>query len=216
VKLRRVDLGQVVLVAAAATGRHPGDVLATADLTLLALITARVRQASTPGDAAAEMLVGVVAGRPFSVGNHRAAWALASHVADARRSRIGMVPDDAVALVRSVASGRLDEREVAVRLQDAMHRRHSVHDAFARMFEMPPPPGIVVWACPECGRGVPVPPCRSSIFLTDPLPDDVVADCAARHRAHDPGHRLGRHRSLRPFAVPARESEDRLVRAPTA
>jgi hypothetical protein len=185
--VEHLSLPDAVLVAAAAAVTPPAELLAGADLTLLVLVTGRARLATTVAAAAAEVLVGVAAGRPFAHHNRAAAWALAAHVATVNRRSLCVEPGDAIVLLDDVERGRLDESGVAALLDRSLRTRPGRARRFlSAMFEVPPAPATIEWACPECGRAIPEAPHRSSAFLYKPLPDDVVRDCAARHRAHGP------------------------------
>ena len=185
--MRHVTLPELILVAAAANAMPTDEILDGADLTLLVLITGRAREATTAVEAAAELLVGVAAGRPFPTGNRAAAWALAAHATSINRRRLDLTPAAVVALLDGVVAGAFNERFIASHLRRSITIRPSRIQRFmARMFEVPPAPPTTDWACPECGRTVPESPHRSSAFLYKPLPDDVIRDCAARHRAHGP------------------------------
>jgi len=185
--VRSVPLADVLLVAAAATGRPVEELLDGVDLTVLVLVTGRARAAETVAESAAELLVGVAASRPFPAGNRAAAWALAAHVATLNRRRFELASDEVVALLDEIAAGRLDEAGAAVVLDPALAATPGrVRRAFAAAWAVPPPPPAVEWACPECGRAVAEAPYRSSAFLSKPLPDDVVRDCSVRHRRHGP------------------------------
>lgn len=177
---RRLDVGQIVLVASAATGLPTDALVDDTDTTLLALITQRTRSAPDAATAVAEMLVGVAAGRPFPERNTAAAWALAALVADSHRLRLDLDPTSAVTLSRDAASGRAHEADVAARLAPALVGVGAERPRRAARVTSE------TWACPKCGRPVREAPFRSSILLVEPAPDDVVADCAARSGAHGP------------------------------
>ena len=192
----RLDEGDLVWVAAAATRARPEDVLDACDLAGLASVAAAVEGAAGGLDAAATTVVELGRRRPFARGNAATAWLAAAHLlgGDGLRLRIG--PATAVAVFD--ASAELDARVVAAILREhtESHRPLALRVA-RRLFAPRPLDGPAVYPCPACGR--PLVRRRHSLAAVGPWIDaarlERVARCAVEHGAH------GRHGEPRRTAV---------------
>lgn len=155
------------------------------DVVLVSLIIERARRATLAEHSAAELLVGIAAGRPFELANLATAWAVAAHVMSLNGKRLDVAPEDAHRLMRDVVRGDIDESTVSKELARwARARPGFARQALTFLAATRATPAMIEWSCPVCGRPVAEPPGRTSVFLVEPSPRDVVFDCARRYRAH--------------------------------
>jgi hypothetical protein len=198
-----------VLAAAEVRGTDADDVLDGADVEVLVGIAGRARALDDPGDVAAEVLVGIAAGRPFAAANGAAAWLAAMHALAVRGFGVEVTEDDAVALVHGAAAGHLVERDVASCLRPLLVRapsrlRRSVRTLARRLADTATatrPVAVRHEVCPACARtigGSPRWPLGPATGADDRV---LVAVCAREHGCHDargrPRDRWGVHAATR-------------------
>jgi len=187
--MRTLTLGELVQVAARTSQVSGAEIVDTMDLTIAAWVNDRSRLCSRREDAAAELLVGVAASRPFATGNLAIAWCLAAQVIALNGGHLDVDPAAAFEIVDGAARGDINELEAANLIACvAVGRQGRFRRMLGTLMHMPEPE-VVTWLCPVCNRAVPEPAGRSSVFLSDPLPRDVILDCSRRHLAHLPDGR---------------------------
>jgi hypothetical protein len=185
--LRRTGLDEadLVLVASAACGQRPEQVLASCDVAALASVVAAAEHAPSGLDAAAVVVVEFGRRRPFARGNAAAAWLAAAHLltGDGLRLRIGPTTARTV----FAASDDLDATVVrAVLVEHIEPSRSLVGRVLRSLFGPRTLDGPGVFRCPACDR--PLVQRRGDLVAAGPWVDSArierVARCAVEHGAH--------------------------------
>lgn len=197
-----LDQADLVMVAAQVLQIDPTAVLDAADVAVLCGIADRLRVMTDVADAAAEVLVAIAAGRPFGDGDDAIAWLAAVVLIERNGMHLDGEVDGWVALVRSAAAGRIDERDVAGALAIGMRMPPGPVQRVIAAVRAPRGPALpIVHPCPVCGTDVD----RSALWLfpvhAAPSPLELTAACARIHRTHD---RFGHPRAGAPYRPPAR------------
>lgn len=181
-----LDEAELVHVAAAATGLDAADLLGGADVAALARVAADLETATSPLDAAATALLGVLRHRPFAGASPATAWLAAAHLlgVEGRRLRIG--PIGAASLIAALPD-LSHPVVVEVLLQQSDPPQSWLGRLLGAFGEVRRADAPSVRPCPACGRPV----VRHRLDLgregpwTSAADAEVVARCAVAHREHD-------------------------------
>jgi hypothetical protein len=181
-----LDQADLVLVAAQVRGVDPDEVLASADVGVLSGIAARVRTIPSVAAAAAEVLVGVAAGRPFSGSDSAVAWLAAVVLVERNGFTLVGNDDEWVRVVRAAAVGDVGEREVTEVLNAALQPRAGwVRKVVTAAWT---PRAVTLpeqHSCPACGADVD----RAALWLFPawavPSDFELASACARLRGTHD-------------------------------
>lgn len=194
-----LDHAELVLIAAEVLGADPDDVIATADVGVLSGIATRLRTITDVADAAAEVLVGIAAGRPFDDSDLAVAWLAAVMLIERNGCTVGDDDDRWVQLVRGAADGSLGERAVAAALARRLRRcdddrgpraERAARAGRARrlLATVCAPRAHAVpesYPCPSCGAEVERAALWSFPVYAVPSRIELVAACARQRATHD-------------------------------
>lgn len=192
----RLDEGDLVWVAAAATRSRPEDLLVGCDLAGLTAVSAAVEGAADSLTASATAVYELGCRRPFPRGNAATAWLAAAHLLGGEGLRLRIGPATAVAVFEASADLGTPVVATIIREHTERHRPLAVR-VVRRLFAPRPLDGPAVFPCPACGR--PLVRRRHSLVAVGPWIEaarlERIARCAAEHRGH------GRHGEPRRTAV---------------
>jgi prophage maintenance system killer protein len=189
--VRGVDEADLILIGATALDVDPEELVEQAEVDVLAAIAERTSTTPGPVEAAAEVLVGLAASRPFPFGNRAAAWLAAAHLLALNAINVEIDEGEARTLVRRAAVGEINEAETCAALMASVVKpagnvRRAMH-WLATPSRSTPRPANGTWTCPVCGRAAEIvirPPGLRS-YGSVVTPAMVIAACAHQHQAHD-------------------------------
>jgi hypothetical protein len=185
--IRTLDVADLVMIAASAASADPDDVLAACDVAVLSAVTGRSAVALTLPRAAAELLVGVAASRPFASGNSAAAWLATAHLLALNRRVLQLGDSEILDLVAATSTGALDERGAAARIASALRPVPGPMARCLRWLLVARPSGssvrLALWPCPACGREVAI-PMFAGAQVGAPTSSERVTVCARQHHIH--------------------------------
>lgn len=167
----QLDEGDLVWVAAVVSSLDAEVVLHDCDVAALARVVARSESAAEPYEAAASLLSGIAAERPFARDNGAVAWLAAAQLLRLNGLTLRVNEIEARALVGRAAAGDVDDTTLAKLLATTG----------------------TAWRCPTCQRVVFREHAPGRWYGSDAC--ELVALCARQHHAHD---RWGRPRPAPP------------------
>ena len=151
-----LDEAQLVLIAAAASGVAPDEVLASTDVAALARVAAAIEGCHDALDVAATALVGIAQERPFGKDSSAVAWLACALAAPVEAARLAVNRADAVDLVGRASCGEASREHVREHLASRQTR------------------------CPTCRR--PIAHATQPSMRSAPI--ELIARCAVEHGAH--------------------------------
>jgi hypothetical protein len=211
-----VDEGDLVWVAAVASGMESGAVLDGCDVAGLARVVARCELAGNPIDEAAAALVGIAREQPFPRANAAAAWLAAAHLLAGASLGVRAGEDELVSLVSAARSGSVGEAAAGAALAGWVEWREPRGGPVRRALRwlvapaVPAVPGAgddhIGRVCPACGRALRAEErdargIRMAWVGTDRF--ELTARCWYEHRAHG---RDGRPLPEPPASPPSRDT----------
>lgn len=182
-----VDEGDLVWIAAAASGRDPEALLAACDIAVLAGIVAKAESARSPLGAAAAVLVGIAHQRPFPIDNAATAWLAAAYLLTVSAIRVRMTDAEVATLVTAAGDGHMSTFDVVAALEAARPApRRPLRELLRSMWVSPPKPPVT-WDCPMCALPVRVPATDAAWMLGPNRPEAravLLALCQRQHGSH--------------------------------